>query len=256
MDFGDYPQQNKPIPWKMIAIIGGGVLVAIMLIVIVLRMIGPKNTLLVSETKQEGVVNCDQAADPETCKQMAQKKLATETKDPDACKDLTDANKEDCLLGVAAAKADVGLCEKLKDDSTKTLCLTSVYKTLAIQKTDVKLCDKIPNEGVKKACQDEILGPVTVENCAARGQSKEYCQMLVVAKAARDAQDPQMCQGFGDDLRGVCLQFVPIDDPDFDGIDSSTEMKVYKTDPRKADTDGDGFSDYQEITTGHDPLKK
>jgi len=41
-------------------------------------------------------------------------------------------------------------------------------------------------------------------------------------------------------------------DPDKDGLPNYLEY-VYGTDPLKADTDGDGFSDKQEIINGYDP---
>lgn len=43
-------------------------------------------------------------------------------------------------------------------------------------------------------------------------------------------------------------------DFDQDGLTNDEESQ-YKTDPYKLDTDGDGYSDYTEITTGYNPLK-
>ncbi len=42
-------------------------------------------------------------------------------------------------------------------------------------------------------------------------------------------------------------------DSDNDGLFDREEAKVYKTDPLKADTDGDGFSDGDEVKAGYDP---
>lgn len=43
--------------------------------------------------------------------------------------------------------------------------------------------------------------------------------------------------------------------PDFDvdGIPDKDETEIYKTDPKVADTDGDGYGDWQELNTGYSP---
>lgn len=43
-------------------------------------------------------------------------------------------------------------------------------------------------------------------------------------------------------------------DYDEDGLRDLDEINIYYTDPKLADTDGDGFSDKQEIDSGYDPL--
>ncbi len=44
------------------------------------------------------------------------------------------------------------------------------------------------------------------------------------------------------------------EDTDFDKIHDGVEIKEYGTNPLEADTDGDDFDDYEEITEGYDPL--
>jgi len=46
----------------------------------------------------------------------------------------------------------------------------------------------------------------------------------------------------------------PKGDADNDGINNLDEQELYKTDPLKADTDGDGLPDKEEIDLGRDPL--
>jgi len=48
----------------------------------------------------------------------------------------------------------------------------------------------------------------------------------------------------------------PDRDDDGDGLKNIDEIMIYKTNPLKADTDGDGYDDKKEIDSGHDPLKK
>ena len=42
-------------------------------------------------------------------------------------------------------------------------------------------------------------------------------------------------------------------DTDRDGLTDREEVKVYKTDPLNADTDGDGFNDGDEVDQGYNP---
>jgi hypothetical protein len=46
----------------------------------------------------------------------------------------------------------------------------------------------------------------------------------------------------------------PTGDQDHDGLDNRTERRRTKTNPRKFDTDGDGFGDGAEVIAGSDPL--
>lgn len=48
----------------------------------------------------------------------------------------------------------------------------------------------------------------------------------------------------------------PNKDSDNDGLKDWQEIQIYHTDPCKADTDGDGYLDGEEIASGYDPLKK
>lgn len=43
-------------------------------------------------------------------------------------------------------------------------------------------------------------------------------------------------------------------DTDKDGLSDSSEINEWKTDPTKADTDGDGFGDGIEVIKGYNPL--
>lgn len=45
-------------------------------------------------------------------------------------------------------------------------------------------------------------------------------------------------------------------DSDNDGLKDWQEMQIYNSDPCKADTDGDGYLDDEEVTSGYDPTKK
>ena len=42
-------------------------------------------------------------------------------------------------------------------------------------------------------------------------------------------------------------------DEDKDGVPDQDETNIYRTDPKNPDTDADGFSDWQELTSGFSP---
>lgn len=42
-------------------------------------------------------------------------------------------------------------------------------------------------------------------------------------------------------------------DSDGDGVADEDEIKIYQTDPNKADTDGDGYNDWRELNSGFSP---
>ncbi len=50
------------------------------------------------------------------------------------------------------------------------------------------------------------------------------------------------------------LRIVNSPDSDSDGLSDYLEKAKYGTDPRNADTDGDGYTDGEEVAAGTDPL--
>ena len=81
-------------------------------------------------------------------------------------------------------------------------------------------------------------------------------QLLVDSlKEANQKQDSRVCDKLSNEGQNmICKEeLLLVDDPDFDDLDSGQEA-LYGTDPYKADTDGDGYSDSQEISSGYNPL--
>lgn len=54
-------------------------------------------------------------------------------------------------------------------------------------------------------------------------------------------------------LAGPALANADLDS-DHDGVPDKDEIEVYQTDPNRADTDGDGYNDWQELNNGFSPL--
>lgn len=270
MDYGDYPSQStRHIPWKLISMIAGGVVVGVVIIVVVIMFTqksGVGNVSLKSvlgnKTKTSDVsisaskINCDFAGDKEMCGELVLKESATAAKDVSLCQKLSPSQKEDCTWAVANAKQDEGLCDQLVNEKSKVDCASNILFTKATSTSNAKLCDKIKDTTTKEGCEITILGPVTSANCSARGKDSAYCEMLTLSERAAKAKDADLCDSLKGDLIKACKALVPVDDPDSDGLSSDSERNLYRTDPRKADTDGDGYSDSAEIASGHDPLKK
>jgi hypothetical protein len=268
MDFSDSPTTIRQIPWKMIVMITGGLVIAVLVIVLVVRSTDKKQNLSQEASSSQtfstaretesppSTISCERAQDPSLCEQYAMKQRAVLSQDISVCEKLQGGQKEDCLWGVANAKQDEKICERLKEEVSQTACADAILFDQAIRSSKIALCDKITRSLTKEGCEQYILGPITPDTCAARGKDAAYCEMLSVSEQAIKAQDRSMCDVLKEDQEKLCQERVVFDDPDFDGLDSGSEKNVYKTDPRKTDTDGDGYSDKQEIDTGHDPLKK
>jgi len=64
--------------------------------------------------------------------------------------------------------------------------------------------------------------------------------------------------GDGNEVNGLGVDLIKTDpakaDTDGDGLTDWEEFALYKTDPLKKDTDGDGFTDKEELDRGYNPL--
>jgi hypothetical protein len=254
----DYPTEQKQISWKPVAIIAGGVLVAVFLVIGVVRFISGRNETIL-QTKQvedqRAVIEqtCESSVNKEKCVQQQTQKLASQTGNVLFCEGLKDKNFDACAWELGVDNKDVSICESISNDEWKTLCSDSVKYTLAVDAQDVKLCDKIQNENKRSGCHSG-LEPVTAENCVSLGKEKSYCIFLNVVKEANQKQDSRVCDKLtGEEQIELCKdELLLVDDPDFDDLDS-TQEKSYGTDPYKADTDGDGYGDGEEVSAGYNP---
>lgn len=60
--------------------------------------------------------------------------------------------------------------------------------------------------------------------------------------------------GLSDEEELVLGTDINLSDTDSDGLSDYEEVQIYKTNPLKADTDGDTYNDGQEVKTGYNPL--
>ena len=269
MDFQDDPAQSRMIPWKLILIIGGGVLVAAGIIWgIVLfthrtpqletsKTISSSNSGKDVSTSPTSVEQCESVPNPDACKNTLAKQDAITKKDTKVCDALPAITKDDCILGVVRAANDPSLCSRLSNKDDVRLCSNRIQTMVAVAASDDAMCDKITDEEGKKNCHESVLATVTVANCKERKQDLAYCTLLETIESATKALDRDLCNVLKDsDSVTNCRSRIVLDDPVHDGLSTEQETEIYHTDPRNADTDGDGYTDGSEVASGHDPLKK
>lgn len=267
MDFSDQPTQPKQIPWKLIAIIAGGVVLAggiIGGVIFLIRKNAPQSAPVASTTSVFGTpastettavsaeVVCDVSEDSEACLVLKTKERAIGEKKSESCDVLTEEDKDDCFWSVARVTEDAIVCEKIGNKDWSIACVNELNALKAITASDAALCDKIADEQMKISCKSII----TTASAQACEKTDEDCLFNRVVTAANQAQDAEVCRVLDPKRSAECRVRVTVDDPDLDGIDSTQEIVLYGTDPRNPDTDGDSYLDGQEINAGYDPLKK
>lgn len=118
-------------------------------------------------------------------------------------------------------------------------------------------CGKMSDALQKETCYVNILNEQTREFCG-QVENTVLCNEFFVWQSSANAND---CAQISLDLwKTRCLEafgdtqtFFNKADFDGDGLTNEEEMRL-GTDFRKADTDGDGYSDYDEVQAGYDPL--
>jgi hypothetical protein len=256
MDFENPSQKN--IPWKLIALGAGVLVLIIVIVVIVFRVVGSDNepiTLIKEDVILQAetlIKSCADADDQEGCEEGANKDAAILTGSAAYCGDLAGDTRDDCLLGVAREVMDLKACSGIESETIKTLCQDTVSRELASANKDVTFCDQLSTQKKIDGCHDSLGEPVTTENCSQSGHDVEYCDFIEVSDQAAAANDRSLCKVLSDEYEASCEDLVLVDDADADGLYGVQEAQ-YGTDPYNADTDGDGYSDLDEIEAGYNP---
>lgn len=254
MDLNDGTPKLRLSP-QQLAIIVGGVIVAIVIVVFVVRLIrggSSADQVLVQNEREAIEKTCEGAQDKEGCLKQLSQQAAVQTGKIELCKGLEDTEYDGCVWEAADTKSDPELCQEIKDEGNKQLCVDTIYLTMAFDSSNSAVCDKIQNEDKKQGCKEVVAGPITHENCASRGKDAAFCIMLQVAFEANKKQDSRLCDKLiGDDVLS-CKERVEMDDPDFDGL-TTLQEKDYGSHPDKADTDGDRYKDGDEVSAGYNP---
>lgn len=257
MAFGDYPTtEERKIPYRLIGIIGGGIMLGIVVVGIVLRVVNKGDVVDLNMVQQTEITKmletCNQAENPVTCKMTLVEQVEKNFETGAMCGELG-ADADGCYWKAARESENPDLCESIEKESTKQECRESVFYALALTNMDAQQCAKIESDLLRKACNLRFEPPLTSENCLSLGKSTLTCQTVGAIEKATRTQDADLCNILANDEEvAICRSAVPLDDPDFDQLSSYEEAK-YGSDPRKADTDGDGFNDGAEVEAGYQP---
>lgn len=203
----------------------------------------------------EAEARCATDPDPEGCMNKARTETAQTTGSAAACKGLADQELKNCAQQLAVAARDPGLCGVVDDSGNKTSCEDSAFLAKAQERADYGVCASISSAELRASCEAQLLGGVIeAGECAKYGVSDDVCSFPERLAAVVAAGDPTGCAAFTDLDRDSCEDAFTSIDGDGDGLNRLREYQLGTSD-NNADTDGDGYSDGQEVATGHDPLK-
>jgi hypothetical protein len=218
-------------------------LAILILALVIYLFVFQKNALF----KNSPLSNSNKAADnkqAEAAKEKVaydnyQKNLAVVyAKNIDLCQTLVEDDEiNECLDAIAVQANRKDYCERIKnDDKLKTQCLDSIDFMNISWGANPNLCDTLADAALKENCYEEYFSKLN---------NLSQCEIV------KDPARQKHCQDIVDNrLKSLTAAKAAIKDSDHDGLPDDVEIS-YGTNPFKADTDGDGVSDYEEINTYH-----
>jgi hypothetical protein len=273
MDFNDYSNDSKSLPWKPIIIGTVGVVILFVLAIVVVRFVldDSAHTRLVDmggTGVAELLENCDKTQDPEGCRAAAIRDLGNQYSSSETCELLdTQAKRDNCYWGLAQSIVDAGFCRGMDDADSRRECEDEITMKLAIAADNPELCQNIQETRERAQCERFLAEELTIHNCLDRA-SEAYCEDFNLYQRAIQTGDEGYCKEIvEEDRRLDCYTMIVVkDDPeveasqvdavsddDADGLTNEEEILLYGTDPLNPDTDGDGYTDGEEVAAGYDP---
>lgn len=200
------------------------------------------------------VASCATEKDPQACEDRARSDAARTTGQSSICSNLDGKALMNCVTLIAMDTADHSVCAMLSGEDEVT-CTDAATLREANKKNDYSLCANIANVEKKAACQSQLLHVVIAANeCEKYNIDSATCDYPAKLDAVIAAGNPSGCTQFDDSRKAGCGDMFTSLDQDADGLSLLEEYKLGTSDV-KADTDGDGYTDAQEVASGHDPLK-
>ncbi|MBI2473917.1 hypothetical protein HYV70_05195 [Candidatus Uhrbacteria bacterium] len=269
MDLNDYPTGRRLFAWKPALLIAGGAVFLIVVVFILVRMFfgnASEEFLLQNlETSSSSVLDaCNNTDNPERCRAGYLSDLAQQEISAQACDLLeTDAQKDNCYWSIAHVSLDSAYCQNISDAASLSRCKDDVTESQAIDQASVLLCEQMIDEHRRERCVYAVSGPITSQNCLERDPG--LCDDISLFEQATVAVDVVYCREIVDEYLALsCVDAVEdllavqmVDegerDSDQDGLTDSQEQ-TYGSDPQNPDTDGDGYLDGAEVSSGYNPI--
>lgn len=197
------------------------------------------------------MAECETADDAAECEERVRAALARNAATPAACTGLAAEAFNNCVSLIAFDAMDAALCVSLAGDE-KTSCEDTATLMKATADSDYALCGEISDDAKRASCEAQIL-PVVVANgeCSNLGIAPERCSEREELNRVIEAGDPDGCAVLAT-LATDCTELFAALDADQDGLSLAEEHEA-GTDPKNADSDGDGYTDGDEVAAGYDP---
>jgi hypothetical protein len=191
------------------------------------------------------------------CEDMVNYAIATRNQDIDLCASINDSLlSSSCTLNIISQKNySKEECEII-EGGQKDLCLSTVLYNKAIESNNPELCESIPMEDNISECLGSIYSKQDhISFCDLISENlRPECIRSIANRLAVGQKNVSICAQIKDaEYQNECKTKVDLElDPDNDGLVNYRENS-YNTDPKNPDTDGDGYSDGDEVKRGYNP---
>jgi len=202
----------------------------------------------------EAESSCATADNVEECEANARADAARVTGEVSVCDGLAGAKLLNCVSLIANDNADPSLCSMLSGDD-EARCQDGATLVAAKKAKNYGMCAAITDATMKIGCQGQLVDVVIANGeCEKYGIDASTCDFPGALSAVVLSGNLDGCAIFTGDQKAECEDVFTSIDGDEDGLSLIEESELGTSD-QKADTDGDGYTDFQEVETGHDPLK-
>lgn len=197
---------------------------------------------------------CADEENPAACQAAARADAARTTGEASVCRGLEDAELANCVSLIANDSGNPSLCSMLSGDA-ETVCIDGATLVGAKKANDYSLCAEITDMVLKTGCQNQLIGEVIANGeCGTYGIDASTCDFPGLLDDIVAGGDVSGCFTFSGEQRETCEDVFSSVDQDGDGLSLLEESELGTSDV-SADTDGDGYTDREEVASGYDPLK-